>query len=449
VKLPAGSGSKKQKKQKDKKPKDTDESKPPTLNSLLANNDLSADLAKKLQLLQASTSSARDISEAKQHDYKFWATQPVPKLDEQITENACIQPPVPVEDIRKEQFTLPEPFVWSDVDINNPEELTELYKLLTENYVEDDENMFRFDYSSLFLRWALMAPGWIKDWHCVVRGGPNGKLLAFISAVPANIRVYDKTMRMVEINFLCVHKKLRNKRVAPVLIKEITRRVNLKGIFQATFTAGIVIPKPIVTCRYWHRSLNPKKLIETRFSHLSKNMTMQRTIKLYKLPDEPKIPGLKQMEESHMESAFALLNDYLQRYDLAPVFDIDDFGHFFLPRDDVIFTYVVEKDGKVTDLMSFYCLPSTVMHHATHKQIKAAYSFYNVAKTVPLLELMHDALIMARKADFDVFNALDLMENKPILEELKFGIGDGNLQYYLYNWKCPDLTPASIGLVLQ
>ncbi|ELV10100.1 Acyl-CoA-binding domain-containing protein 4 [Tupaia chinensis] len=32
-----------------------------------------------------------------------------------------------------------------------------------------------------------------------------------------------------------------------------------------------------------------------------------------------------------------------------------------------------------------------------------------------------------------------LMENKTFLEKLKFGIGDGNLQYYLYNWKCPSM----------
>lgn len=56
--------------------------------------------------------------------------------------------------------------------------------------------------------------------------------------------------RMVEINFLCVHKKLRSKRVAPVLIREITRRVNLEGIFQAVYTAGVVLPKPVSTCRY-------------------------------------------------------------------------------------------------------------------------------------------------------------------------------------------------------
>ena len=55
---------------------------------------------------------------------------------------------------------------------------------------------------------------------------------------------------MVEINFLCVHKKLRSKRMAPVLIREITRRVNLQGIFQAVYTAGVVLPKPIATCRY-------------------------------------------------------------------------------------------------------------------------------------------------------------------------------------------------------
>ncbi len=55
---------------------------------------------------------------------------------------------------------------------------------------------------------------------------------------------------MVEINFLCVHKKLRSKRVAPVLIREITRRVNLEDIFQAVYTAGVVLPKPVSTCRY-------------------------------------------------------------------------------------------------------------------------------------------------------------------------------------------------------
>ena len=52
------------------------------------------------------------------------------------------------------------------------------------------------------------------------------------------------------------------------------------------------------------------------------------------------------------------------------------------------------------------------------------------------------------KDGFDVFNALNVMENANFLEELKFGKGDGCLQYYLYNWKCPEMEPKDVGLVL-
>jgi glycylpeptide N-tetradecanoyltransferase len=371
-------------------------------------------------------------------------------LDEKVTDNTYIDPPLEKSQIRQEPYTLPAPYVWSDLDILDDAQLSELYTLLTENYVEDDENMFRFDYSKAFLQWALKPPGWMQKWHVGVRAGSSGRLVSFISAIPCHIRVYEKTLRMVEINFLCVHKKLRSKRVAPVLIKEITRRVNQEGIFQAAFTAGIVIPKPVGSCRYWHRSLNPKKLIETRFSHLSRTMTMARTIKLYKLPEQPRT-NLVKMESKHIPSAFKLLTEYLTKFDFVPILTEEEFRHFLLPREDVIYSYVSvnEKDGVVTDLLSFYCLPSSVMNHSKHKLIRAAYAFYSVAKSVPLKQLMHDALILAHNEDFDVFNALDLMENKEFLEELKFGIGDGNLQYYLYNWKCPDMTPERIGLVLQ
>lgn len=116
---------------------------------------------------------------------------------------------------------------------------------------------------------------------------------------------------MVEINYLCVHKKLRSKRLAPVLIKEITRRVNLKGTFQAVYTAGVILPSPVSKCRYWHRSLNPKKLIDVGFSHLSRNMTMQRTIRLYKLPDQPKTPGFREFKLADCEQVFRLLTEVI------------------------------------------------------------------------------------------------------------------------------------------
>lgn len=60
--------------------------------------------------------------------------------------------------------------------------------------------------------------------------------------------------------------------------------------------------------RYWHRSLNPKKLIEVKFSHLSRNMTMQRTLKLYRLPESTKTPGFRKMVPDDIPKVHKLLN---------------------------------------------------------------------------------------------------------------------------------------------
>ena len=40
------------------------------------------------------------------------------------------------------------------------------------------------------------------------------------------------------------------------------------------------------------------------------------------------------------------------------------------------------------------------------------------------------------------------MENKTFLEDLKFGTGDGNLHYYFYNWKCPEIAPEKVSSIL-
>lgn len=56
---------------------------------------------------------------------------------------------------------------------------------------------------------------------------------------------------------------------------------------------------------------------------------------------------------------------------------------------------------------------------------------------------------MAKSMGHDVYNALDIMENESILKDLKFGIGDGTLQYYLYNWRLNrKLEPGDVGLVM-
>lgn len=39
---------------------------------------------------------------------------------------------------------------------------------------------------------ALQPPGWLKEWHVGVRVIKSNKLVGFISAIPALLKVYNK-----------------------------------------------------------------------------------------------------------------------------------------------------------------------------------------------------------------------------------------------------------------
>jgi len=411
----------------------------------LVNSKSSEENSLNLEMLKALNVT---IDQPQQKEWKFWDTQPVPKLGDKVSEIGKIE--ADKVEVRKEPYSLPAEFEWNTLDLNNQSELEEVYKLLNENYVEDEDNMFRFDYSAEFLQWTLRPPGWIQDWHCGVRVKKSRKLVGFISAVPALMKVYNHHQRMVEINFLCVHKRLRSKRVAPVLIREITRRVNIRGIFQATYTAGVLLPTPVAKCRYFHRPLNIKKLVSVKFSHIGRNQTLQRLLKLMRLPEETQIKGLRPMENKDVPQCHKLLVAHLETFDLAPIFSPNEVAHYFIPRNGIIETYVVENEtGEITDMSSFFTLPSSIMHHPEYNSMKAAYSYYSVTTKHSLKDLIKDMLIVAKQKGHDVFNALDLMNNQTFLKDLKFGMGDGNLHYYLYNFKCPEMSENQVGLVLQ
>ena len=104
-----------------------------------------------LQLRQAAGATAlapvqsapKTTDDAGKKKYEFWSTQPVPKIDEEITTNEEINVDIPLDKLRQEPYSLPAGFVWDTLNLNDPLVLKELYVLLNENYVEDDDNIFR------------------------------------------------------------------------------------------------------------------------------------------------------------------------------------------------------------------------------------------------------------------------------------------------------------------
>jgi len=131
------------------------------------------------------------FAEAEKKTHEFWSTQPVPQFGSPKSPETSgpIEPPKDPEDVRATPLKLPADFEWVELDVTDSGTLDEVYELLFRNYVEDDDNMFRFDYSRDFIKWALLAPGHRRDWHIGIRVKSTGKLVASITGIPVTVVV--------------------------------------------------------------------------------------------------------------------------------------------------------------------------------------------------------------------------------------------------------------------
>lgn len=265
----------------------------------------------------------------------------------------------------------------------------------------------------------MKPPGWKKEWHIGVRETLTGRLVAFISGIPCDIRIRKKTLKVAVIDFLCIHVDLRSKRLAPVLIKEMTRRCCLEGFFQALYTSGSILPKPIGACRYFHRALNWQKLHDEAFIYLPPRSTKQKEIDKFSLPSDTRIPNMRPMCEEDVSSVQRLLRRYLDRFDLSPVLSVDDVEHWLLPKDQpvqTIWAYVVEdsETGKITDFISFYRQDGQLLFpRANNTSLQTVYLYYYASEMAfsgagerlqeRLVELLNDGLIIAKRVNNNWF----------------------------------------------
>ncbi|CAG12630.1 unnamed protein product, partial [Tetraodon nigroviridis] len=372
------------------------------------------EIQRALHLFSLGQGLPRSLREARNHVYRFWETQPVPRLDGAddgvVTRGPLIEAEGPV---RTEPFSLPDGFRWDNLELSSQAVLKELCTLLNENYLEQDDNTVRFDFSPEYLQWALQPPNWSAQWHCGIRVVSSNKLVGFIAAVPAKILVYEVEKHMVQVQFLCVHKKLRLKRMTPVLIRELTRRVNQQGLYQSRLRR----------CR---RAAHSAELLQV-----------------------PKTLGLRPAAKGDLAEIHTLLQAELRKFQLSKILSLQEVEHWLLPRENVVDTYVVEgPNGTLTGVVSFYSIFSRLLNQPVHAGLRTAHLLFVVSTATNSIDLMEDTLILAKSKGCDVFSALDVMDNSRFLEQLKFSIDDSSLNYYLYNWMCPKMSPNKVGLVL-
>ena len=377
----------------------------------------------------------------------FWDTQPVKKfLLPNPEKDGHFVNPKP-DSVSKEPIALPSGFEWVTLDMEDEKDQLLVHHFLNDHFLEDEDGIFRLDTQVEFLKWVLCTPNKIKDWHIGVKATGKDNLLGFVAATPMKSVINKEVVKIAQTNFLCVHKKLRKKKLAPILIKEITRRVNLHNVWSGIFTSGEVYPHPFTIAPYFHRSLNTKKAVETGFSALPPNEPLPRYVKRMKIHgmmDMALIGSPRQMESRDIQVVYELFKTYTEKYSLHFKLSQNDIAHHLLPRNKTVYTIVFEseQDGKptVTDFISFYSQPYQVLkqHGHSHSSVNSAYLYYYAATKNSLTEMVKYAMHFAKElADikFDLFNCLNIMEYSTFVDALKFGMGDGTLNYYMYNYQ--------------
>jgi glycylpeptide N-tetradecanoyltransferase len=269
-------------------------------------------------------------------------------------------------------------------------------------------------------------------------------MVGFISGTVINVSLNGNRTPLMEINYLCIHDQLRNNCLAPLLIKEITRRSVLKGINSAIYTVGKKITEPLTVCHYNNIYLNIQKLKECKF--INEGFVQQPS--LYRIRNEYIV---RQITEKDTERVIELLTNYMKKYTIHQIFDHQEIEHFLSGvKSGVIQMMVIENKGHIIGMFSMYSLPSKILfeNEYQHDHIKFANLYYYAydPKEMNINDIMYYSKKTAKEYGYDILSYLNIMDNKYYLNT--DNVNNCELNYYLYNYNLScKVTPDEIGLL--
>jgi len=406
------------------------------------------------QPADAPESGRGDPQLAAENERKFWAKQPV-FLDEQVAKNSVDQAAVggalatEQKEIRDAPYKLPPGFEWKNLKMTTNKEESPLNNLhvlsdfICYNYVEDADNKFTYKYTPEMFNFVLNCPPVKKDYNICIF---NEKVLVgFIHGAKNKTRVVDQTKDFIAVNFLCVHNKYRKHRLAPILIMELTRRANHDGIYQAIYTSGTKIHAPFTVTSYYHRLINRHKLVKCGFSPASYNKDMDKvTDKINEIKIQPGIQLVPVPQKRRVE-AYEFVQKFMRdNYLVHPEFSQEQFSYYTKFREDLIETYCVLGPNKEFQVvLTFYRLSSEAKDACD--TIKLAFLYYYAYSDHEIfVKAVKQLLYVLKTKNYDCLNCLSLGGNEDLLNELRFNIGTGTLNYFLYNFNIAEVDKRKV-----
>lgn len=221
------------------------------------------------------------------------------------------------------------------------------------------------------------------------------------------------------------------------------------------------MPTPFVTNHYMNRFINSKKLVETKYTNKPQNLNMKQFEKRYQLPEQSgiQIEGqVRKMEKKDITAVLKLYKEQQEKYKMYYKFSQDDVVHFMMPKDNVVWTYVIEDESKkVTDFFSMHRLSQTCINSEAmalgHTIMHSGCLFYYGLSKNNIKEVTKQCLWLCKEEmECDAFSVMTVMDNDPVMLQTELGFlpGDGSLHWYFVNRSLGKKTLAEneVGTIL-
>jgi len=406
---------------------------------------------KRMREFLAKTEKGEDVSnfqfthpktkdEAKLWNYNFWNTQPVTQLDTIATLPKIIDKEFGYDKMNKMYY----PYEWKDFDLNNDIELDSIVKFLNKNYYDQDQDnknkkiKFVPVFTKEYIKLILGNKGQILG----ITTNKNNKIIigGLVCLSVRNMQLFDLTTEVCNVMYMLIHKSLREKQIAELMIKEITRKLTLKGIKVGMFSTYEYIPTPICEISEYQRPINYQKLYDLGFATLENKNELNIAIREYKITATSK--GTK-LTVNNVEDAYKKLCEYQDRYNIYELYTLEQFIETFLDNECVSSFVIIEND-EVKDFYSYYKYSLT--NPKNDKLINVAKMFIYSSNEITPLSLFKNAIIDASTENIDVFMCSDIMENNEICYDNVNKFTQTSSVAYLntFNWECPEISPEQV-----
>lgn len=397
------------------------------------------------------------VEEGKKYDYNFWKNKPVVKFNEHVSDIGNIE--LDLKDRKtygsSSEINIPSSMQWKTIDINNLKELESVSQFLNINYDINKSSKFDVEYSPNFIKWV------INDGILIaITLKSNNAICGVVGCYFKKMVVFDKIENFGIVTFLCSHPIYRKKKIAFTLIDEITRRIVLSGVNQGCFLTERCVPTPVTTMRCYHRPINYEKLKKHEIIIIDGDEKI--ITKRLKITDSFPESFVK-MNSSHIIEVLKLYNKFMFRFNIYCKYTETELETLLL-NTDIVTSYVIMKDDKIIDFVSYYKLPYSIKN--SDEKINTAYLFLYSSETISGSNIIKDILKTTVKDNIDLFNIIDIgnMYDSLLLKDT--GLCDSDYESYtksyqhnfmkgtdkkyfnFFNWKCEEIMTNQLFLNL-